>query len=162
MNGTKPWWVPTLTNLDIGFWPYWPFIHKPLKLSTLFNVEPLWGIFYSHYNKMCPCMPSDFTRFWMNSLVVMNGNQWRSSEFTGPVNGDWWIAPSFCSSVLFFLFFLCLNFSNFKIQNFLPENWKILDTWIFLCWFNNVLLIFLKKWYNISFNANFQLGSLWF
>ncbi len=29
-----------------------------------------------------------FTGFWMNSLVVMNGDQWRSSEFTSLVNGD--------------------------------------------------------------------------
>ncbi len=26
----------------------------------------------NHYNKRCPCMLSDFTRFWMNSLVVIN------------------------------------------------------------------------------------------
>ncbi len=41
-----------------------------------------------HYNKMCPYMLSDFTRFWVNSLAVVNGDQWRSNEFTGLVNGD--------------------------------------------------------------------------
>jgi hypothetical protein len=37
---------------------------------------------------MCPYMLSDFTRFWVNSLAVVNGDQWRSNEFTGLVNGD--------------------------------------------------------------------------
>jgi len=41
-----------------------------------------------HYNKRCPYTLSDFTRFWMNSLVVMNGDEWRSSDFTGLMNGD--------------------------------------------------------------------------
>jgi len=27
----------------------------------------------THYNKRCPYMPSDFIRFWVNSLVLMNG-----------------------------------------------------------------------------------------
>ncbi len=25
-----------------------------------------------HYNKRCPCTPSDFTKFWVNSLVLVN------------------------------------------------------------------------------------------
>jgi len=28
-----------------------------------------WRRFCNHYNKRCPHMPSDFTRFWVNSLV---------------------------------------------------------------------------------------------
>jgi hypothetical protein len=34
------------------------------------------------------CILSDFTRFWVNSLVVVNGDKWRISEFTSLVNGD--------------------------------------------------------------------------
>ncbi len=41
-----------------------------------------------HYNKRCPFTPIDFTRFWMNSLVVVNGDQWWSNEFTSLMNGD--------------------------------------------------------------------------
>ncbi len=41
-----------------------------------------------HYNKRCPCTPSDFTEFWLNSLVVMNEDDWRSSEFIGLINKD--------------------------------------------------------------------------
>jgi hypothetical protein len=26
-----------------------------------------------HHNERCPCMPSDFTRLWVNSIVIMNG-----------------------------------------------------------------------------------------
>jgi hypothetical protein len=51
-----------------------------------------------HYNKRCPCTPNDFTRFWVNSLVVMNEDQWKSSEFIGLVNGDQWTTPTFCNS----------------------------------------------------------------
>jgi hypothetical protein len=40
-----------------------------------------------HYNKRCPYMPSDFTGFWVNSLVVVNRDQWKSSEFTNLMNG---------------------------------------------------------------------------
>jgi len=50
-----------------------------------------------HYNKRCPCMPIDFTGFWVNSLVVVNGDQWKNNEFIGLVNGDQWTAPTFCS-----------------------------------------------------------------
>ncbi len=28
----------------------------------------------SHYNKRCPCMLSEFIRFWVNSLVLVNGD----------------------------------------------------------------------------------------
>jgi hypothetical protein len=42
----------------------------------------------SHYNKRCPCTPTDFTGFWVNSLVVVNEDQWRSSEFIRLMNGD--------------------------------------------------------------------------
>jgi hypothetical protein len=31
----------------------------------------------------------------------MNGDQWRSSDFTSLVNKDYWIAPTFCNSVHF-------------------------------------------------------------
>jgi hypothetical protein len=41
-----------------------------------------------HYNKRSPYMPNDFTRFWVNSLVVVNKNYWRSNEFIGLVNKD--------------------------------------------------------------------------
>ncbi len=41
-----------------------------------------------HYNKKCPCTPSDFIGFWVNSLVLVNEDQWRSSEFPGIVNVD--------------------------------------------------------------------------
>ncbi len=34
----------------------------------------------------------------MNSVVVMNEDKWRSSEFIGLVNGDQWTTPTFCSS----------------------------------------------------------------
>jgi hypothetical protein len=30
------------------------------------------GTFFIHYNKICLCAPSDFTRFWVNSLVLVN------------------------------------------------------------------------------------------
>jgi hypothetical protein len=56
---------------------FFPFL---LDLNVLF--------IYKHYNKRCPYMPSDFTGFWANSLVVMNGDQWKNSEFTSLVNGD--------------------------------------------------------------------------
>ncbi len=49
----------------------------------------------NHYNKRCPYMSSDLTRFWMNSLVVVNRNYWRSNEFTGLMNEDYWTAPTF-------------------------------------------------------------------
>jgi hypothetical protein len=41
-----------------------------------------------HYNKRCPCMPSDFIGFWVNSLVVMNQDLWRINEFIGLMNKD--------------------------------------------------------------------------
>jgi len=47
---------------------------------------------------MCPYTSNDFTKFWVNSLVVMNEDQWRSNEFTSLMNGDYWIAPTFCIS----------------------------------------------------------------
>lgn len=25
-----------------------------------------------HDNKRCPCMPNDFTEFWVNSIVIVN------------------------------------------------------------------------------------------
>jgi len=57
-----------------------------------------WALKWNHYNKRCPCMPSDFIRFWVNSLVVINKDQWRSSEFTSLVNEDYWTTPTFCNS----------------------------------------------------------------
>jgi hypothetical protein len=41
-----------------------------------------------HYNKKCPCTPNEFTGFWVNSLVIVNGDQWKNNEFSGRVNGD--------------------------------------------------------------------------
>jgi hypothetical protein len=58
-------------------------IHKNFSVKVGLNTK-----LTQHYNKRCPCTPSDFIGFWMNSLVVMNKDQWRSSEFTGLVNGD--------------------------------------------------------------------------
>jgi hypothetical protein len=49
-------------------------------------------------SKMCPCTQSDFNGFWVNSLVVMNWDQWKSSEFTSLMNRDYWTAPTFCNS----------------------------------------------------------------
>jgi len=54
---------------------------KPQKLCNLpipLKSSP-WGCIWCsfllyHYNKRCHCMPSDFTGFWVNSLVVMNEN----------------------------------------------------------------------------------------
>ncbi len=43
---------------------------------------------FKHYNKRCPYTSNVFTGFWVNSLVVVNGDQWRSNEFTGLVNED--------------------------------------------------------------------------
>jgi hypothetical protein len=40
-----------------------------------------------HYNKRCPCTPSDFTRFWVNSLVWINEDKLESSEFISLVMG---------------------------------------------------------------------------
>jgi len=54
------------------------------KLST--NKIPL--SLATHYNKRCPCTPSDFIGFWVNSLVVMNGDQWKNNEFTALMNED--------------------------------------------------------------------------
>jgi hypothetical protein len=39
-----------------------------------------WSLNY--YKKKCPCMPSDFTGSWMNSLIVLNWDQRRNNEFT--------------------------------------------------------------------------------
>jgi len=74
----------------------------PFKLQSLVGMEDFstmwssWILIQSnhesiaklHYNKRYPCMSSDYTRFWMNSLVVVNKDQWRSSEFIGLVNRD--------------------------------------------------------------------------
>jgi hypothetical protein len=44
--------------------------------------------------KRCPCTQSDFTKFWMNSLVAMNKDQWKSSEFISLMNKDLWTTPT--------------------------------------------------------------------
>jgi hypothetical protein len=53
----------------------------------------------SHHNKSCPSTPNDFTGFWVNTLFIVNGDQCRSSEFTGLVNEDYWTTPTFCGNV---------------------------------------------------------------
>jgi hypothetical protein len=53
--------------------------------------KKLWKWLYNkgyHYNKRCPCTPNDFIGFWLNPLVVMNEDQWGSSESTGLMNKD--------------------------------------------------------------------------
>jgi hypothetical protein len=49
-------------------------------------------------------MPSDFIKLWVNSLVIVNGTEWKISEFIGLVNEDKWIAPTFCSNAIIILF----------------------------------------------------------
>jgi hypothetical protein len=39
-----------------------------------------------HYNKMCLSTQSDFIRFWVNSLIVMNKDYEKNSEFIDLVN----------------------------------------------------------------------------
>jgi hypothetical protein len=58
------------------------------KMIGLFFFKPLPQTLIPHYNKRYPCTPSDFTRFWVDSLVVMNGDKWRNNEFTSVVNED--------------------------------------------------------------------------
>jgi hypothetical protein len=41
-----------------------------------------------HYNKKCPCTLSDFIKFWVNSVVLVNGDKLENSEFTSLMNGD--------------------------------------------------------------------------
>jgi hypothetical protein len=43
---------------------------------------------HNNTTKGVPFTPSDFIGFWVNSLVIVNGDQWRSNEFTGLMNGD--------------------------------------------------------------------------
>jgi hypothetical protein len=42
----------------------------------------------NNYNKRCPCTPSDFIGFWVNSQVVVNGDQQRRSGFIGLMNSE--------------------------------------------------------------------------
>jgi hypothetical protein len=46
-------------------------IAKAIGRRKVAKLEALMDI---HYNKKCPCTPSDFTRFRVNSLVVVNGD----------------------------------------------------------------------------------------
>ncbi len=55
--------------------------------------------FNFHYNKRCPCISNYFIRCWVNSLVIMNETLWGGNEFISLVNRDYWLAPTFCSSV---------------------------------------------------------------
>jgi hypothetical protein len=57
------------------------------------------NMFWLHYNKRCPCKSSDFTRFWVNSLVVVTRDQWKNNVFIDLVNRNYGIAPTFCRSV---------------------------------------------------------------
>jgi hypothetical protein len=41
-----------------------------------------------YYNKKCLFTLSDFIKFWVNSLITMNKDQWKNSEFSGLVNKD--------------------------------------------------------------------------
>jgi hypothetical protein len=34
------------------------------------------------------CMSRDFTEFWVNSLILMNKDQWKNNEFISLVNED--------------------------------------------------------------------------
>ncbi len=53
-----------------------------MEIFKMFFLPFLW----CHYNKKCPCTPSDFIGFWVNSLVVVNGDRGDSNEFTSWVN----------------------------------------------------------------------------
>ncbi len=46
----------------------------------------LCGQWYSYYHKMCPYTSSDFTKFWVNSLISVNGIYWGYNEFNSPLN----------------------------------------------------------------------------
>jgi hypothetical protein len=60
----------------------------------------MWLAITNHPNKRCPYTPSDFTEFWVNSMVVVHGDQWRNNEFTSLLSEDYSIAPTFCSNEL--------------------------------------------------------------
>jgi hypothetical protein len=55
--------------------------------------------FNFHYNKRCPCISNDFTGCWVYSPVIMNETLWGGNEFTSLVNRDYWLAPTFYSSI---------------------------------------------------------------
>jgi hypothetical protein len=65
-----------LWNNDI-FLAYFRFI---LNIFLKYFQNELSAPYY--YNKMHPCMSSDFIRFWVNSLVLMNRTQWGCSELS--------------------------------------------------------------------------------
>jgi len=66
-----------MTNLAMDFYTFITFF-VICECISIFIVSIL-----LHYNKRCPYTPSDFIKFWMNSLIIVNKDQWKNSEFTG-------------------------------------------------------------------------------
>jgi len=46
-------------------------VSKLVATATNYTSKSLFTM-QIHYNKRCPCTPCDFTRFWVNSLVLIN------------------------------------------------------------------------------------------
>ncbi len=60
-----------------------PFSHHKIHGCDTSFIFYFWNLWRSvHYNKRCPCTPSNFARFWMN------WDHWKSSEFNGLVNNN--------------------------------------------------------------------------
>jgi hypothetical protein len=104
-----------------------------------------------HYNKRCPCMPSDFTGFWVNSLAIMNKDHWRSSEFTSLMYRDKWTTPTFFNNIWTIIY--SFHFCQLEIFHIMIFNVTITFTYKI----NNIYITysFCKRYRNVHpFNLN--------
>jgi hypothetical protein len=62
-----------------------------------------------HYNKRCPCMPSDFTTFWVYSLFSEHGTSERHSHFVIVLLSSSSPPPTCFCHYRLFRFFTCIS-----------------------------------------------------
>jgi hypothetical protein len=80
-------------------------IYRTTTGSAIENVAPR----FCRWIKMQNCRVIDarthkrsefIYKIWVNSLVTVNEDQWKSNEFTGLMNKDSWTALTFCKSLV--------------------------------------------------------------